>query len=362
MKKQLISFMLTLALLATLMVGCSSGGDLKEEKDTSDNSGEAKIKVAMVVNQKFGDNGPMDDMANGAAKAEEEFGIEVKKLESSPAAFEEDVRAMSKAGYDLIITTFPYMTDSTKLVSQEFVDTKYSAIFQFINVGDESYKNIWDTEFHGQGAFYLGGYMAGKTTKTNRIGLVIGAEEPTPSAEGNAFMRGVRDANSDATVDFAFVGSYEDPAKAKEFANAMIAKGCDIIQTNSGSSNAGVVEAAKEAGILCTGEITDFYNSYNGFYGIIGIGFGETVYQSIKMAVEGNFAGGEHGIMDLKNGGYFMDWASFERFATDNKDYGATLTEAIDEAKEMEKKIVDGSFIVEFDDKTPNWDRIKSEK
>ena len=37
-------------------------------------------------------------------------------------------------------------------------------------------------------------------------------------------MRGVKDANPDATVEFAYVGSYEDPAKAKEITIAMIAR------------------------------------------------------------------------------------------------------------------------------------------
>ncbi|MRN26370.1 BMP family ABC transporter substrate-binding protein, partial [Romboutsia ilealis] len=94
----------------------------------------------------------------------------IKKLESAEASkFEEDVRAMSKAGYDLIVTTYGYMTDATKLVSKEYPDTKYAAIFQTINDGSDKYENVWDTEFHGEGAFYLGGYIAGKLTKANHV-------------------------------------------------------------------------------------------------------------------------------------------------------------------------------------------------
>ena len=143
----------------------------------------------------------MDDLASGAERAANDFGVEIKKLESSQASFEEDIRAMS-ADYDLVVTTFPYMTDPTILVSQEFPDTKYAAIFQFINLDGTSYQNIWDTEFHGEGAFYLCGYMAGKATQTNRVGILIGGEEPSPNAEGNAFMQGAKAANPDITVDF----------------------------------------------------------------------------------------------------------------------------------------------------------------
>lgn len=356
MKKRVLSTIMILVLVLTaLLSGCASE---KEEAPAAD---EGKLKVAVIVNQKFGDNGPMDDLAGGVDKAASEFGVEVKKLESTdPANFEADIRAMAQEGYGLIITTFPYMTDATKIVAAEYPDTKFSGIFQFINMGDQKIANIWDTEFHGEGAFYLGGYMAGKLTKTNKIGIVIGGEEPSPNAEGNAFMRGALAANPNVSVESAYVGSYEDPAKAKEITAAMIAKGCDFVQTDSGASNAGVVEAAKEANILCAGEITDFYSTYPGFVGIIGIGFGQNGYDAIKAAVEGNFPGGEHGIMSIQNGGYFMDWASYERFAAENKDFGPDFAAAIAEAKALEAKIMDGSLEVPFDAEVPNWDRVKA--
>ncbi|EGB93942.1 putative basic membrane protein family protein [Clostridium sp. D5] len=348
-----------------MVIGLVAGCGKKEESSSSDNGGNddgnKKLKVALVVNQKFGDKASMDDLAKGADKAAEDFGVEIKKLESAEASkFEEDVRAMSKAGYDLIVTTYPYMTDATKLVSKEYPDTKYAAVFQTINQGDEKFENVWDTEFHGEGAFYLGGYIAGKLTKSNHIGFVVGGEEPTPNAEGNGFMLGVKAANPDATVEFSYVGSYEDPAKAKEITSAMISKGCDVIQTDSGASNAGVVEASKEAGILCAGEISDYYDTYNGFYGIEGIGFGDTVYKAIEMVLNDEFTGGEHGIRDLTNGGYFMDWDSFNRFADDNAEYKDVMKAAIEEAKKMEEQIKDGSLVIPFNTDVPNWDKIKA--
>ena len=102
---------------------------------------------------------------------------------------------MAEAGYNLIITTFPYMSEATVTVAKEYPDTMFCAIYQFINVGDASYANIWDTEYHNEGAFYVAGWLAGKATKTNTIGFQVGGEEPSPNAEGNAFMRGALAAN-----------------------------------------------------------------------------------------------------------------------------------------------------------------------
>lgn len=359
MKKRVLAMLLAATMVVGMLAGC---GSKKEEASEGGDAGKEKIKVALVVNQKFGDKASMDDLAKGADQAAKDFGVEIKKLESAEASkYEEDVRAMSKAGYDLIVTTFGYMTDATKLVSQEYPDTKYAAVFQSINNGDEKFDNIWDTEFHGEGAFYLGGYIAGKLTKTNHVGFVVGCEEPTPNAEGNGFMLGVKAANPDATVEFSYVGSYEDPAKAKEVTSAMISKGCDVIQTDSGASNAGVVEACKDAGILCAGEISDYYDTYDGFIGIEGIGFGDTAYKAIEMMLNDEYPGGEHGIRDLTNGGYFMDWDSFNRFADGSEEYGDTMKAAIEEAQELEKQIIDGTLEIPFDTEVPSWDRIKNQ-
>lgn len=357
MKKKVLAVLLISALVVSMVAGCGGKSDADANKE---DDGANKYKVALVVNQKFGDKASMDDLAKGADKAAEDFGVEIKKLESAEASkYEEDVRAMAEAGYDMIVTTYPYMTDATKLVSKEYPDTKFSAIFQTVNQGDEKFENVWDTEFHGESAFYLGGYIAGKLTKSNHVGFVVGGEEPTPNAEGNGFMMGVLAANPDATVEFSYVGSYEDPAKAKEITSAMISQGCDVIQTDSGSSNAGVVEACKDAGILCAGEITDYYDTYEGFYGIEGIGFGDTVYKAVDMMIDDEFTGGEHGIRDLTNGGYFMDWDAFNRFADNNKEFGEVMKTAIAEAQELEEQITSGSLEIPFDTEVPSWDRVK---
>ena len=361
MNRKITSIVLVLTMVFSLALSACApkqekpAGTPSEETQSPGTSTAQPLKIALVVNQKFGDKGPMDDLAKGADQAAADFGVTVKKLESESAAkFEEDIRAMSK-DYDLVVTTFPYMSDATKMVAAEYPDTKYAAVFQFINDESTSISNIWDTEFHGEQAFYINGYIAGKLTQSNVVGMIVGGEEPTPNAEGNGFMRGVKAANPEATVEFAYVGSYEDPAKAKEIALAMIAKGCDVIQTDSGAANAGVIEACKDNNVLCSGEITDFYSTFDGFFGVVGIGFGATVYAAVEALVNGTFEGGKHGIRGLDNGGYFIDWATYERFAADNAEYGEVMTAAIEEAKQIEQDIIAGKIEVPFDTEVPNW-------
>ena len=361
MKKRVLSIAVILVMLVTMLTALTACGDNAGTSGGDEsNEGEDGLTIAIVV-RGFGDNGPLDNLAEGALRAERDFGVTLVKVESdTPARFEEDIRAVS-ADADLVVTTFPNMTDATVRVAEEFPDTRYAAIFQFVNDENNTVANLWDTEFHGQQAFYIAGYMAAQLSENNRIGLIIGGEEPTPNAEGNAFMQGVRDSNPDVEVEFAFVGSYEDPATAKEIASAMIARGADFLQTSAGASNAGVIEAAQEAGVLVAGEITDFYEQYDGFVGVIGIGFGDTIYQAIEMLVNGEFPGGTRGIRTLANGGYFMDWATYERFADANETFGATFREVIERAREIERQILDEEKVIPFDPEVPNWDRISAQ-
>jgi basic membrane lipoprotein Med (substrate-binding protein (PBP1-ABC) superfamily) len=238
---------------------------------------------------------------------------------------------MAKAGYDQWSQRSVY-DDATKIVSKEYPDTKFAASFSR-QCGRRNIRQHLGQRFNGEARFTY----AAIWPKNDKTTASVHIAPRSPLQRGRQRLhRGVKAANPDATVDFAFVGSYEDPAKAKEFANAMIANGCDVLQTNSGASNAGVVEAAKDAGVLATGEITDFYDTYNGFYGVIGIGFGDTVYTAIEDLVNGQFPGGEHGVRGLKNGGYAMHWDTYERFARPIRNTPGAFRR-ITEANELER-------------------------
>lgn len=357
--KKFVSLFLAL-IMALSLVACGGSSDTAEDtaaEDTAteDTATEEPLKVALVVNQPFGDKGSMDDLAEGADRAAADFGVEIYKLESEPASFEDDLRAMCQQGYDLIVTTYAYMQDATITVAQEYPDVQFCAVFQTINDETVSYPNIWDIEFHGEHAFYVAGYMAGLHTDSNVIGFQCGAEEPSPNAEGNGFMEGALAANPDVSVEFAYAGGYGDPATAKEKALAMIANGCDFIQNDSGASNAGVVEAAKENGILTAGEITDYWDTYEGYIGIIGIHFGAVAYDAIEHMVNGTYPGGQRSIYGLAEGGYTMEWDTYERYAETDPDFAAV----IEAGKEIEAKIISGEITVDYNTDLPNWEAIK---
>ena len=68
---------LFLSILATaFLVACSSGNaDVESSSKGAANpeGNESQKRVAVVVNQRFGDNGPMDNLAEGIERAKRRF-------------------------------------------------------------------------------------------------------------------------------------------------------------------------------------------------------------------------------------------------------------------------------------------------
>ena len=107
---------------------------------------------------------------------------------------------------------------------------------------------------------YLMGVVAGTMTKTNKIGMVGGFPIGEVNRLFHAFMEGARSVNPDVEFKVSFIGSWYDPPKAKEFAFAQVESGVDVLY----AERAGVVDAAREKGIIAFGNVNDMNKAENG--------------------------------------------------------------------------------------------------
>lgn len=315
----------------------------------------ADKSVVLIGNQRFGDLGPMDDMARGLDRCESEHGVAVKKLESiSPGRFEEDIRAMAQEGYDLVMTTFPPMTAPTVTVSLDYPEVSFLAIYQFANAGDENFSNVWSTEFRGHEANYVLGALAGQMSTSKRIGYISGTEEPSINGDMNGFIQGVAETCADCSVEFAFAGSWEDPAAGKEIANAMISRGVDYIQTEAAATQIGAIEAAKEGGILIAGDNGDNFDLHTGgFVTWVAASFANNVALGCELLAAGALPVGQHTHMNLANGGVVVPWDPISRFAEANPDRAEQTNAAKAFAQDIEAKIIAGEIEVIYNPDTP---------
>ena len=107
---------------------------------------------------------------------------------------------------------------------------------------------------------FLMGIIAGSMTKTGKIGMVGGYPIGEVNRLFNAFMDGARSVNPKIEFKVSFIGSWYDPPKAKEFAFAQVEAGVDVLY----AERAGVVDAARQQGIIAFGNVNDMNKEENG--------------------------------------------------------------------------------------------------
>jgi len=107
---------------------------------------------------------------------------------------------------------------------------------------------------------FLMGMIAGSMTKSNKIGMVGGYPIGEVNRLFHAFMNGARSTNPGVQFKVNFIGSWYDPPKAKEAAFAQVETGVDVLY----AERAGVVDAAREKGILAFGNVNDMNKEENG--------------------------------------------------------------------------------------------------
>ncbi len=117
---------------------------------------------------------------------------------------------------------------------------------------------VFDNYIHE--STYLMGILAGSMTKTNNIGMVGGYPIGEVNRLFHSFMNGARSVNAEVQFKVNFIGSWYDPPKAKEAAFAQVEAGVDVLY----AERAGVVDAAREKGILAFGNVNDMNKEENG--------------------------------------------------------------------------------------------------
>jgi len=192
---------------------------------------------------------------------------------------------------------------------------------------------------------YLMGMIAGKMTTTNKIGMVGGYPIGEVNRLFHAFMAGAKSVNPAVEFKVSFIGSWYDPPKAKEFAFAQIEAGVDILY----AERAGVVDAAREKGLLAFGNVNDMNKEENGT---------DVVVVSALWHMEPAIG---HAVARVKAGTFaaedYREWTMMAKGGASLSPYyefaeklPAELKAAVDETAAAIKA---GSFVVEINDEEP---------
>ncbi len=194
----------------------------------------------------------------GTTEVSRNLGIETAYSESVAVPDVERVmREYIADGYNIIFTHGGQFINQTVTLAREFPDVN------FIAEGDAPVENppanMWliDRNFHV--GFYAIGALAAQITQTGKIGYLGGLTLPFSYAEVHAMQQALADLGSTATLKPVWVGDFNDPTKARELADAMIAEDIDVIAGSLNLGMLGVFEAVKSASkpVWVTAKYTD---------------------------------------------------------------------------------------------------------
>ncbi len=207
------------------------------------------FKVGMLLPGSISDQG-WNALAHDGLKAiETELGAEISYVESlTPSDWEADFRSYAMQGYHLIFGHGYEYQEAAIAVAQDYPEIVF---ITSAGASGAIRENVSPIVFRLEQATYLLGMIAGMMTQTDKIGIIGGQELPSGSSTFMAFEGGVKSVNPDAIVQRAYVGDWENIAKARELASAQINEGVDFIFHNANEAGIGVFEAvilAQDAG------------------------------------------------------------------------------------------------------------------
>jgi len=212
------------------------------------------LKIAMVL------PGPITDMAwNAGGKAAldflgEEFNAETAYQDNVPQTdFVEVFRDFASQGYNIIIGHGNQFADAALAVGPEYPE------YYFIVEGGEVIPggNVMFVGSHEAQCNFIGGFIAGKMTKTNKVAAIGGFDFPGIIAQLEGFRQGAEYANPDVETAITYIGTFEDAAKAKEAALAQIDAGADVVYHIVDNAGIGIFEAVKEKDVYGVGFAMD---------------------------------------------------------------------------------------------------------
>ncbi|WP_036664948.1 BMP family ABC transporter substrate-binding protein [Paludibacterium yongneupense] len=212
------------------------------------------LKAAFVYIGPTGDHGWTYSHDQGRKALEARYGSAVQTtfVENVPetADSERVFRDLAQKGYKVIYgTSFGYMNQMEK-VARAFPKTVFMHA-----TGYKTAPNLGVYDVRTYEGAYLLGVLAGKMSKSGKLGVVGSIPIPEVIRNINAFTLGARSVNPSTQTRVVWVNSWFDPGKEREAALSLLSQGADVLMQNTDSP--AVVQAAKEKGALAFGWDSD---------------------------------------------------------------------------------------------------------
>jgi basic membrane protein A len=238
----------------------------------------------------------------GAEQWKKETGKAYLEFEIANAAQREQAaRRFAERGADPIVGVGFPQASSIAGVARDFPKLHFAIVDMVVKL-----PNVQSFVYREHEGSFLVGMLAALASKTGKVGFVGGQDIPLVRKFQCGYEQGAKYANPKVLSVFAMTGTtnaaWTDPPRGAELTQAQIAQGVDVVFSAAGSTGFGIMQAAKDAGILAIGVDSNQNHLHPGT-------MLTSMVKRVDLAVYSAFKGVQPGVtvLGLKEGG--VDYA-----------------------------------------------------
>lgn len=266
-------------------------------------------KVEMVT-----DTGGINDQGfcqlswAGLQQLRDEQGYDVSYIESKlESDFATNLDKAIDYGAEFVWAIGFAMADAVAFTAK--INPDIDVKFGIVDANTSGSPNLTGVLFAAQEPSFVVGYIAGKTTQTDKVGFVGGVESDNIFLFEYGYLGGVayaaKELGKEIEVVRQYAESFTESAKGKSIAHKMYSGGADIIYHAAGGTGVGVIDSAKEMGKLAIG--VDMDQSYLAPNNVLTSAI-KRVDQAIAdltpKLLSGELEGGQDVVLRLADGNY----------------------------------------------------------
>ncbi len=189
----------------------------------------------------------------GAERWKKESGKPYLEYEIQNAAQREQAaRRFAQRGAEPVVGVGFPQASSIETVAREFPKARFAIVDMVVNL-----PNVQSFVFREHEGSFLVGVLAALASKSGKIGFVGGQDIPLVRKVLCGYEQGARYADPKVQFVSAMTGTtnaaWTDPARGAELTRTQAAQGADVIFAAAGTTGIGVLQAAKDLGILGVG-------------------------------------------------------------------------------------------------------------
>jgi basic membrane protein A and related proteins len=189
----------------------------------------------------------------GAERWKKETGKPYLEYEIANATQREQAaRRFAQRGADPVVGVGFPQASSIEAVARDFPKQKFAIVDMVVAL-----PNVQSFVFREHEGAFLAGLLAALASKSGKIGFVGGQDIPLVRKVLCGYEQGAKYANPKVQVIASMTGTtnaaWTDPARGAELTKAQAAQGADVVMAAAGTTGLGVLQTAKDLGLLGVG-------------------------------------------------------------------------------------------------------------